>query len=84
MLLVTRLVSSRNAREGSCRTVGCLPGLSSGRVLRMDFPGAEAAQLRARYPAASAKVGEKAPPARGAVPFPVDSRFEFCILPPVV
>ena len=34
--------------------------------------------------AASTKVGEGTPPARGAVPFPVDSRFEFCILPPVV
>lgn len=35
-------------------------------------------------PSVPAKLGERAPPVRAPVPFPVESRFEFCILPPVV
>lgn len=66
------------ARWGAC------PGFLMGGVLRVDFPRARLYSCASDTPAAPAKLGEEPLPARGTVPFPVDSRFEFCILPPVV
>ena len=50
--------------------VGCLPGLLYGWVLRMDFPGAEATPLHARYPLRTRRARGGAAACEGHRPIP--------------